>query len=89
MELIRNGFGLAQDGKTDGTGKPNLLQISLLAREFDDVIRYDKGPRIVQRILFGALAPIARSRGLRGSYRKYLERPASEVIPREQLPALE
>lgn len=30
--LIKNGFGLAQDGKTDSTGKPGLLQIALLAR---------------------------------------------------------
>ena len=88
MEMIRNGFGLAQDGKTDNTGKPSLLQISLFAREFDDVIRYDKGPRIVQQILFGVLAPIARSRGLRGSYPEYITRPASQIIPLDQLPAV-
>ncbi len=28
-ELIRNGFSLAQDGKTDHTGKPGILQIAL------------------------------------------------------------
>jgi quercetin dioxygenase-like cupin family protein len=83
--LIRNGFSLAQDGKTDGTGKPGILQIALLAREFDDVIRYDKGPRLVQQILFLLLTPIARAKGLRGSYPEYLARPASEVVPVDQL----
>jgi quercetin dioxygenase-like cupin family protein len=84
-ELIKNGFSLAQDGKTDRTGKPGILQIALLAREFDDVIRYDKGPRIVQQILFCLLTPIAKAKGLRGSYPEYLARPASEILSVEQL----
>lgn len=79
-ELIKNGFGLAQDGKTDSTGKPSLLQIALLAREFDDVIRYDKGPRLIQQLLFLALTPLAKLKGLKGSYVKYLERRPSEII---------
>ena len=83
--LIRNGFSLGQDGKTDGTGKPGILQIALMAREFDDVIRYDKGPRVVQQILFLLLTPIAKARGLRGSYPEYLARPASEFVPLEEL----
>lgn len=84
-ELIKNGFSLAQDGKTDRTGKPGILQIALLAREFDDVIRYDKGPRVVQQILFALLTPIAKAMGLRGSYPEYISRPASEVVPIDQL----
>ena len=83
--LIKNGFSLAQDGKTDQTGKPGILQIALLAREFDDVIRYDKGPRVVQQILFAVLTPIARAMGLRGNYPEYMSRPASEVIPLDEL----
>ena len=83
--LIKNGFALAQDGKTDHTGKPGLLQIALLAREFDDVIRYDKGPRVVQKLLFLALTPLAKLKGLKGSYPEYLARPASESVPLESL----
>jgi quercetin dioxygenase-like cupin family protein len=49
VALIKNGFSLAQDGKTDRTGKPGILQIAMLAREFDHVIRYDKGPRVIQQ----------------------------------------
>jgi len=70
--MIRNLFGLARDGRTDDTGRPSLLQAALLAREFDDVIRFTSPPRAVQRPLFAALAPIARARGLKGSYDKYL-----------------
>ena len=36
-----------------------LLQLAVFAREFDDVIRFTRPPRIVQRVLFGLLAPIA------------------------------
>jgi quercetin dioxygenase-like cupin family protein len=83
--LIKNSFSLAQDGKTDRTGKPGMLQIALMAREFDDVIRYDKGPRAVQQILFLLLTPMAKAKGLRGSYPEYLARPASEVLPLNEL----
>ena len=81
QEVIKNGFGLAQDGKTDAKGAPNLLQISLFAKEFDDVIRYVKPPRFVQKILFGVLGPIAKWRSYLGSYPEYLARPASEIVP--------
>lgn len=70
-EMIRNAFGLARDGKTDSNGKPRLLQAALFAREFDDVIRLTRPPRPVQRLLFGALAPVARLLGYKGSYPEY------------------
>jgi hypothetical protein len=38
--FIRNMIGLAQDGKTDATGMPHLLQVAAIASEFDDVIRF-------------------------------------------------
>jgi quercetin dioxygenase-like cupin family protein len=79
-EAIANTFGLAQDGKTDAKGMPNLLQLALLAREFEDVLYFTSPPRAVQRLLFGALAPIARLLGYRGSYPEYLERGPSERI---------
>jgi quercetin dioxygenase-like cupin family protein len=79
-EMILNAFGLAQDGKTDAKGKPHLLQLVLFAREYEDVLVFTKPPRLVQKVLFGALAPIARLLGYRGSYPEYLNRPASEVI---------
>ena len=69
--MIRNLFGLAADGRTDTTGRPGLLQAALLAREFDDTIRFTTPPRAIQRSLFALLAPLARLRGLRGSYPQY------------------
>ena len=58
--MIRNAFGLAQDGKVNNRGMPNLLQLAVFAREFADVIQFTRPPRIVQRILFGLLTPLAR-----------------------------
>ena len=79
-EMIRNAFGLAQDGKTDPKGRPRLLQAALFAREFDDVLRFTRPPRPVQKALFGVLAPIARLLGYRGSFPEYLEREPSERV---------
>lgn len=52
-------WGLAEDGKTDDKGMPSLLQMVAIGREFDDVIRFAKPPRLVQKLLFGLLAPSA------------------------------
>jgi mannose-6-phosphate isomerase-like protein (cupin superfamily) len=77
--FIRNMIGLAQDGKTDAKGMPNLLQLALLADEFDDVIHFLEPPRFVQRVLFPLLALVARMRGYKSNYPEYLFRPSSKV----------
>ena len=82
---IMNAFGLAQDGKVDRRGMPNLLQLAVFAQEFDDVIRFTRPPRVVQRILFGALAPLAQLLGYCGSYSKYLNRGPSDRIDVEPM----
>lgn len=74
--MISNLFGLAADGRTDARGRPSLPQAALLAREFDDTVRSSSPPRFVRRPLVAALAPVARLRGLRGSY--------PHVRPREE-----
>jgi mannose-6-phosphate isomerase-like protein (cupin superfamily) len=78
--FIRNMIGLAQDGKTDATGMPNILQLAATATEFDDVIRFLSPPRLMQRLLFPILAPVARLRGFRGSYSEYVFRSPSERV---------
>jgi hypothetical protein len=78
-DLMRNLIGLAQDGKTDTTGMPNLFQLALLAREFKDVIRFLKPSKFAQKVLFPLLVPLARSLGYKGSYSMYLSRPPSGV----------
>ena len=83
--MIRNAFGLAQDGKVNKRGVPNLLQLAVFAREFADVIQFARPPRIVQGILFGLLAPLARLVGYRGSNPDYLTREPSGTVPVEPL----
>jgi quercetin dioxygenase-like cupin family protein len=79
-EMALNLFGLAQDGKTNSRGMPSLLQAAIFAREFSDVLYFTKPPLWVQRLLFGALAGVARVLGYRGSYPEYLERGPSERV---------
>ena len=55
--MIETLFGLARLGHTDSEGMPNLLQLALVAREFSDVIVFRSPPLVVQRALFGILAP--------------------------------
>lgn len=85
-EAIVNLFNLAQDGKTNSKGMPNLLQAALFAREFEDVLWFTKPPRVVQKVLFSILAPIARLLGYRGSYPEYLERGPSDFVEVEPWP---
>jgi len=85
-EAIANAFGLAQDGKTNSKGLPNLLQLALFAREFEDVMYLTRPPRIVRKVLFGTLTPVARLLGYRGSYPEYLNREPSERVQVEPWP---
>jgi quercetin dioxygenase-like cupin family protein len=66
--MIETLFGLARLGHTNSKGLPDPLQLSLFALEFSDVIVFRKPPPGVQRVIFGALAPIARRRGYRATY---------------------
>jgi quercetin dioxygenase-like cupin family protein len=66
--MIETTFGLARLGHTDTKGMPHPLQLALFARELSDVIVLRSPPLPVQRLLFGALAPIARWRGYRATY---------------------
>jgi quercetin dioxygenase-like cupin family protein len=81
--FLRNMIGLAQDGKTNAKGMPNLLQLALIASEFEDVIRLGAPAPMVQTMLFPLLKPIARLRGYRSSYRQYVFRRPSERVHNE------
>lgn len=61
--MIQNLFGLANDGKTNARGVPRLLPLSLFATEFRREGEFIRPPRVVQRVLFAAVAPLARARG--------------------------
>jgi hypothetical protein len=66
--MIETMFGLARLGHTNARGMPDPLQLALTAQEFSDVVVFRTPPPAVQRVLFGALAPIARRRGYRATY---------------------
>ena len=68
MYMIETFFGLARLGHTDRTGMPYPLQLALCAREFGDVIVFRSPPLLVQRVIFGAIAPLARWRGYCATY---------------------
>jgi mannose-6-phosphate isomerase-like protein (cupin superfamily) len=68
VHLIETTFGLAREGHVNAKGMPSPLQLTLTATEFSDVIVFRKPPPRVQRVVFAALAPIARRRGYRATY---------------------
>jgi quercetin dioxygenase-like cupin family protein len=70
--MIQNLYGLANDGKANARGVPRLLPLALFAREFRREGEFVRPPRIVQRLLFGALAPVARARGYKSIHAEYL-----------------
>jgi quercetin dioxygenase-like cupin family protein len=86
--MIENLYGLANDGKTNACGVPRLLPLALFTREFRREGEFISPPRIVQRVLFGALAPLARARGYKAINPEYLgptgqaaARPVAEESP--------
>jgi quercetin dioxygenase-like cupin family protein len=66
--MIETLFGLARLGYVNDKAMPSPLQLALFAQEFSDVFVLRRPPPAVQRVVFGALAPIARRRGYRATY---------------------
>jgi quercetin dioxygenase-like cupin family protein len=64
-------WGLARDGKTNAAGVPNLLQVAVIAQEYESEFRLTKPPYGVQKVLFSVLAPIGRLLGYKAKYAKY------------------
>lgn len=70
--MIENLYGLANDGKSNTKGVPRLLPLALFAREFRQEGEFIRPPRVLQHLLFGAIAPIARARGYKAIDPEYL-----------------
>ena len=64
-------FGLARDGKTNGMGLPNPLQLAVVANAFRDEFSIGGVPLSVQRALASMAAPVGRLVGYRASYPQY------------------
>ncbi|HTU30237.1 MAG TPA: cupin domain-containing protein [Solirubrobacteraceae bacterium] len=82
--LIETLFGLAREGHVNTRGMPDPLQLALIATEFSDVIVFRKPPAAVQRILFAALAPVARRKGYRATYPGLSRTTLAPRLPRPQ-----
>lgn len=85
--VFRQLFNLAQDGETNAQGMPSLLQAAVTLLEFADVARFTTPSWPRQRLLFGAISPLAQALGYRGYYSRYDDRAPSAVTEPEPLPA--
>lgn len=72
-QFLETATGLANDGKTNQKGMPNILQVALLANQFADEFRLAKPPFGIQKALFFILTPLAYLLGFRPTYKKYLD----------------
>jgi quercetin dioxygenase-like cupin family protein len=63
QELLELFFRLARDGKVSKKGNPGLLELAVIAREFEPEGYATRPPLAVQRALFGPLAALARLLG--------------------------
>ena len=63
--LLETFFRLAREGKVDRKGNLGLLQLALIAREFEQEGYATRPPLAVQRALFAPLAALARLLGYR------------------------
>jgi quercetin dioxygenase-like cupin family protein len=79
--MIEDLYGLANDGKSNARGVPRLLPLALFAREFRREGEFIRPPLIVQRLLFTALAPLARARGYKAINPEYLGRTGKAAAP--------
>jgi quercetin dioxygenase-like cupin family protein len=60
-------WGLAQAGKTNKAGLPNLLQLAVIMQQYRREFRPIRPPLIVQNIVFALLAPLGRLCGYRAT----------------------
>lgn len=62
-------FALARDGKLNQAGLPkSTLQLAVLLKEYDRVIRATNPPRLLQQFLMETLGPVGRLAGYRANY---------------------
>lgn len=71
--LLETASGLANDGKTNANGIPNIFQVALMSIKYSAVFRLASPPFIIQKILFFVLAPFSYLFGYKPSYKNYLD----------------
>ena len=72
--FFENLYGLAEDGKTDENGVPNLLQTAVALDGLHKGEIYPTTlPIVAQKALFALLSPVGKLVGYRDHYPKYIE----------------
>jgi mannose-6-phosphate isomerase-like protein (cupin superfamily) len=89
VQVITTTFGLARDGRVDARGLPHLLQAAVTLHAYRDTLVFEAPPRPVQRVLFGALAPVGRLLGRQPAYPGYLFSRELAPVPPEVLAVLD
>ena len=72
VRIVATTFGLARDGHVDARGLPHLLQAAVSLTAYRDTVVFASPPPLVQRFLFGGLAPLGRLLGKQPVYPEYL-----------------
>lgn len=67
-EALETAFVLAQAGKADEHGNPDLLPLAVFQDAYPDHFYSTDLPILVQKVLFKVLAPIGRLAGYRATY---------------------
>ena len=71
--LLEISTGLANDGKTNSKGMPNLLLIALMMKRFSNVFRLAKLPFFLQKTIFTLLTSVASIINYKASFDHYLD----------------
>ena len=71
--LLETISGLANDGRTNANGVPNLLQTVMIAKKYSLVFRAASPPYFLQRVAFILITPISYLLGYRPYHKKYLD----------------
>lgn len=64
-------YGLARDGRTNRWGLPNALQLAVIANAFQEELYFAGVPRLLQRGVTAAAAPVGRLAGYQSRYARY------------------
>lgn len=71
--LLETVTGLANDGKTNADGIPDILQMAATMPKFGSVFRLAKPPFLMLKIIFSVLTPFAWLKGKKPLYKQYLD----------------
>ena len=72
-ELLETTTGLANDGKTNKNGVPPLLQAALLMERYKEEFQLAKPSKMLQKLIFSSLRPIALMAGYKEQYKEYID----------------